>query len=272
MEPQNFLLGGLASVLMGAILGVFGAGGSILTVPLLVFLFHFPPMKATHHSLLVVGVVSGFGVIMEIWKTKSRAGTASSGSIYLFAISVLAGMFLVRSIVLPALPGFIPVPGLGVISLESLVLFSFAIFMILASLSMLFLKISAEPAVSAGSLKKKAGLVSTGVLIGGFTGFVGAGGGFLIVPALVFLARLPLADAIRSSLFVITLSSLWGFFISLRGSGAVPWGTLSLVIFAALMGMAFGLKARSAMDADKLKPLFGVFVAAMGFYILWRAF
>lgn len=262
---MTYFLGGIGAFLMGTSLGIFGAGGSILTVPLLVYIFGFNSLAATRYSLFVVGLVSAFGVLRE-WKS----GSLDFLRILRFALPAMTGMFLVRNYILPSLPSNLVLPGLGEIRLDAFILVVFAFFMITAALSMLFARIT-DQSTRTENLLQKTVLAAVGFLIGLLTGFLGAGGGFLIVPALVFGARFSVKEATRASLFVIMLNSIWGFFSSKETLADVPWVLLTYIVGLALVGMLLGLTLRARIPAEKLKPAFGVFVLLMGIYVLARS-
>lgn len=266
MESQLYLLGGLGALFMGAMLGLFGAGGSILTVPLLVFIFLIPAKLASHYSLFIVGLVSGFGMLRD------RKGSALPFShLIWFALPAMLGMFIMRNWILPQLPGSFTFGANFQIPLDKFILFVFGLFMLAASFSMLFVKIK-EKDLNAPKSKSELFLLSlTGLLIGLSTGFVGAGGGFLIVPALVFFARFSVAEATRTSLFLIMLNSLWGFFTSRSDWSLIPWMLLLYVVIVALGGMMIGQFLRNKSNPAKLKPAFGIFVLLMGSYVIWKS-
>ncbi len=189
MEPQIYLIGGIASLLMGATLGVFGAGGSILTVPLLVFIFHIAPQIATQYSLLIVGIVSAFG----LWRDRNESALPLK-DLLKFTFPAMLGMFFMRSKVLPNLPKNFNLPVIEHFSLDSFILFIFSFFMIAASLSMIFIKPKTSDPNRKASSFETIYLVFIALIVGMATGFVGAGGGFLIVPALVFLTKMPISE------------------------------------------------------------------------------
>lgn len=266
VESQLVIIAALGALLMGITLGVFGAGGSILTVPILTFILSYPPVQATHYSLFVVGVVSAVGVALN-WKSSSF----ETKKIVKFALPAMAGMYLVKKLLLPSLPLNFEILGGLSITLNQLILGSFAIFMILAAGSMIFVNPAHESHGNRSEPSNSIFLIASGVSIGGVSGFVGAGGGFLIVPALVFLSGFPMKEASRASLFVIALNSLWGFVVGTKNWYSVPFPSLLLVIFLALVGMFLGLKIQSSMPASRLKVAFGYFVLLMGVYIFARS-
>lgn len=264
MEPHLYFIGSIAALLMGVALGVFGAGGSILTVPLLVYVFQLPAARATHYSLLVVGLVSAVAVARD-WKA------IRVREVLWFALPAMAGMFVLRRVVLPALPMSVELPLVGDTSLDRLILLVFALFMIAASFSMLFVKIRTEGASEIQDWGRTSGLIVVGMMVGAATGFVGAGGGFLIVPALVFLSGFSIVAATQASLFIIMLNSTWGFFSSPFDWARVPWVILALVTAMAVFGMIIGLWLRRLVNTDRLKPAFGLFVLIMGSFVLWQS-
>jgi uncharacterized membrane protein YfcA len=183
----------------------------------------------------------------------------------------MIGMFLVKKWLLPSLPPVIYKGNNFSFTLNQLILAVFAVLMILAAGSMIFVKISDEKQKARSGTRETILLGSTGIFTGAVSGFVGAGGGFLIVPALVFLGGLPVKEASRASLFVIALNSLWGFVVGTPLWSAIPFSPLLLVIGFALVGMVVGLWVQTRMHADRLKTAFGWFVLIMGIYILIRS-
>jgi uncharacterized membrane protein YfcA len=264
MESQ-FIFGGLGAFIMGVSLGIFGAGGSIMTVPLLVYLFQFAPLQATHLSLLVVGAVSALGIYLD--KKSDKLPLAHLAK---FVLPAMLGMYVARKKLLPMFPQQIFVFGQNYISLDNLLMIVFALFMLAAAGSMIFVRIDKPRDLSQTNNGRPVLLAAMGLLVGLITGLIGAGGGFLIVPALVFFAGFSFKEATRASLFVIMLNSMWGFFVSLD-SDALPWRVLAIVVTAAFFGMLLGLKVKANTSSDKLKPAFGVFILLMGSYVLWRA-
>ncbi len=255
MEPHVNFFGWLASLGMGLSLGLFGAGGSILTMPILIFLYKIEPYLATRLSLFIVGLVSVSGLVRE---RKSVQLFSSLG----FAVSAILGMTLMRSFILLMMP-----QTLGGISLNQIILIFFSVVMIAASFSMIFVKVK-EKLEEQTNWEKSVFLIF-GFLIGMVTGFVGAGGGFLIVPALVFFGSIPVRSATATSLFVISLNSLWGFAVS--KSTQIPWHTVLEILGFALIGMNLGQRISKKVPSDRLKQAFGVFVFLMGAYILFNS-
>lgn len=251
------LLGYIGAALIGLSLGLFGGGGAILAVPLFVYFFKVPPFLATSYSLFIVGVSSAFGFYRAVQKKQMdwRSGWA-------FALPSLLGVFLIRHGVMPLIPMSWQWGALT-LDKDSVVLVSFSVIMVLAAGSMIFSKSSTQSARS--SILQFA---LKAFIVGGVTGFVGAGGGFLIVPALTFFAGLSMPVAVGTSLGVIALNSLLGFGGDLFKGVDLQWGLLAAVTAIALLGLVLGTKLAPMISEKKLKPLFGYFVLVLGGVIL----
>jgi len=265
MEPQLLVVGAMGALVMGITLGVFGAGGSILTVPILVYLLHYPPVLAAHYSLIIVGIVSAFGVFWQ-----RNEGQVKWKKIAGFAVPALTGMFFIKRVILPALPDVIQFSAYS-FTLNQATLAVFSILMISAATSMIFLPVKDSKNSASNAHKSLLLLGIVGIAVGIVTGFVGAGGGFLIVPALIFLAGVSVKEATRASLFLIAINSIFGFLVGTRNWGSIPFGSLFLLVSLALFGIVSGLWLQKRIAASKLKPGFGFFVLAMGVYVLFTS-
>lgn len=259
-------LGYLASILMGISLGLLGGGGSILTVPILVYFLNLQALEATTSSLFIVGTVAlvgGFKFHQE-GLTNIKIGLS-------FAAPSFLGIYLARHLALPLLPDLITIGGGIEIYKATLVMGTFAILMVLASLSMLgIIRFSNQEVDHSKSnlLLRYTKTALQGVGIGFLTGFVGAGGGFLIIPALVNLVKLPMRMAIGTSLLIIAVNSLFGFSVSYLNGAQVSWSLQLTILLLALIGIYLGAKWAKKIDEKKLKTLFGIFVLIMGALVL----
>lgn len=260
-------LGYPASVVMGLALGLTGGGGSILTVPILVYLFGIGALQATAYSLALVGLVALWGA----W------GAYRSGDLHLhralsFGVPGVAGVLLARRVLLPLLPEAVSVFGMS-LSQNSLLLIAFSLLMLLASASMI--RASRQTANSNASApietpRSDVAFVLSGLATGLLAGFVGAGGGFLIVPALVNLGKLDMRQAIGTSLFVIALQSLIGVLTDFQALSQMDFGFFGIIVALAIVGMTFGTRLRTHVPQARLKFGFGVFVLLMGSLILFQ--
>jgi hypothetical protein len=261
-----FFLAALAgAVVMGLTLGLIGGGGSILAVPLLVYILGVPASSATYQSLFVVGVCAAIGAA-----PLAKKGLVSPKTALLFFLPSLAGVLLARRVILPGIPEAIPIPG-GVLAKDTLLLVAFGGVMLSAAISMLrgpspSPSSSVEPAQPAsGRRARTTGLV--GFLVGITTGFVGAGGGFLIVPALVnptWGLGLSMRQAVGTSLTIIALNSLSGFASDWWAGKPTDWATLLPFTAAAVVGIALGTRLGAKIPGASLKRAFGWFVLVLG--------
>ncbi len=258
--------GFLASLGVGVALGLIGSGGSILTVPILVYLFNIDVVLATSYSLFIVGTTSVIGAISYSLKGLINVRTA-----VLFGIPSIIAVFLTRLYLVPAIPSELFTIGSLLVTKSLLVLVLFAILMIAASLSMIRSKredsVSTSESLPVHTHHHYALILAEGAVVGVLTGLVGAGGGFLIIPALVLLGRLPMKEAIGTSLAIIAAKSLIGF---LGESSGIPidWQFLLTVTSLSSAGIFIGFLLARKISGEKLKPVFGWFVLILGIYIL----
>ncbi len=249
------ILGFLGAAIMGLTLGLIGGGGSILAVPILVYLFGIPGAQATYYSLFVVGLCAAVGSVPY-----AKRGLVQLGTGLLFFFPSVAGVMISRRLLLPSIPPQLSVAGVS-LTKDALILGAFAVVMLAAAISMLRKKPpKAEADTEASPFKTGVGGIAVGVV----TGFVGAGGGFLIVPALVNGLSLPMEKAIGTSLLVIALNSLSGFAGDWLSGMPADWPLILPFSAAALVGIAAGTSLNRRVPAARLKPAFGWFVLILG--------
>jgi uncharacterized membrane protein YfcA len=256
------IIGYIASIFIGIALGLIGGGGSILTVPVLFYLFAVDTVTATAYSLFIVGLTSAVGTVSYFKKGLVNIKTA-----IVFGIPSIIAVFLTRAYLVPAIPKQVFSIGDFVVTKGILMMLVFAVMMIAASYSMI--KKDKQQANENNGEQKFNYLIILveGTIVGILTGLVGAGGGFLIIPALVILSKLPMKEAIGTSLVIIAAKSLIGFF----GEGSetvIDWSLLTKVSVFAIVGIIIGTMLSKKIDGAKLKPAFGWFVLVMGIYII----
>ncbi|MFN3874771.1 MAG: sulfite exporter TauE/SafE family protein [Flavobacteriales bacterium] len=259
-------LGYIGAVLMGLSLGLIGGGGSILTVPILVYLFHVDAVLATAYSLFIVGLTSLIGSVSHM-----RLGNIHWRTAFVFGIPSIMAVYATRAWLVPALPDPLFHLGGAAVTKALGMLILFAGLMVAAAYSMIRkpkAKAAAEPTGEAAFNYPL--ILGEGIVVGTITGLVGAGGGFLIIPALVLLAKLPMKQAVGTSLIIIALKSLIGFTGDLKGSEAMDWAFLGLFSAVAVAGILIGSLLSKRIANEKLKPAFGWFVLVMGMYIIGR--
>jgi uncharacterized membrane protein YfcA len=255
------LVGYVLGLLMGITLGLIGAGGSALTVPIMVFLFQLDATLATTYSLFIVGLTSLFGSFKQI-KEKRVAWDF----VTLFGVPSIISIFVSRRYLLPAIPKDLFELGSLIVTKDNLLLSVFSIVLMAASYSM----IKKQEYKDQHSNKKanNFNLVLGGLVVGLVTGMLGAGGGFLIIPALVLWGNLPMKKAAATSLMIITINSILGFVFDEHGIRRIDWGHMFFFSIMAISGIFIGIKLSEKISGEKLKPIFGWFILAMGAFIL----
>jgi uncharacterized membrane protein YfcA len=259
------IAGYIAAVFIGIVLGMMGGGGSILTVPVLVYLFHVSPLTATTYSLFIVGVTSLAGGTRAYIKKMVDFKAVSE-----FGIPSIFSIFITRHYILPAIPEKIFSIGKTEITRDILLMIVFALLMLIASA---FMIADSEEASEKRRNTVRHGkilpLALWGLLIGFITGLLGAGGGFLIIPALILFVKLPMKTAIGTSLVIIAINSIFGFLFSLKET-PLDWKILLLFTMLAIIGIYAGSLLAEKISGHKLKKWFGWFVGIMGVYIILR--
>lgn len=257
------IIGLVAAITIGLSLGLIGGGGSILTVPALVYLMHVEPVLATAYSLFIVGLSSLFGSVNYM-----RKGLVSYKTAVVFAIPSLTAVFLTRKYLVPAVPNEIITLGDFVLTKDLAIMLFFAIIMVAAALSMI--RSGKRKDIEGDEVKFNYPMILLeGAVVGVLTGIVGAGGGFLIIPALVLLAKLPMKMAVGTSLLIIAVKSLIGFLGDISEQ-IIDWNFLALFSGFAIVGILIGTFTSKYVSSGKLKGAFGWFVLVMGAYIIAR--
>ncbi|WP_282018596.1 sulfite exporter TauE/SafE family protein [Salegentibacter mishustinae] len=256
------ILGYFGALIIGVVLGLIGGGGSILTVPVLVYLLAINPVTATAYSLFVVGASALVGAFKNMQKKLVDFRTA-----IVFSIPAFIAVYATRKYMVPAIPeSLFSIGGFEITKNIGIMLF-FAIIMILASVSMI--RENGKKKADAEKISYNYPLIIIeGIVVGVLTGIVGAGGGFLIIPALVLLAKLPMKKAVATSLLIIAIKSLIGFIGDVQNMN-IDWIFLAIFTGLSMVGMFVGIYLNKFIDGKKLKKGFGWFVLLMGVYIIW---
>ena len=256
------ILGYVGALIVGLVLGLIGGGGSILTVPLLVYLLAYNPVVATAYSLFVVGISSMVGTYQ-----KYRKGLVDFKTGLAFSFPSFIAVYLSRRYFVPEIPDillnfddFQLTKGMGI-------MIFFAIIMLIASVSMIKKGKNEVQLIS-----KKQPYYKTfvqGLIIGTITGIIGAGGGFLYVPALVIWANIPMKKAVGTSLIIVTINSLIGFMGDVQ-TLEIEWEFLLTFTLTSIVGIILGVFLSKFISGEKLKKSFGFFVLFMAIYIIYK--
>ena len=258
-------LGYTVSILIGVVLGMLGGGGSILSIPVLVYLFGVEPVLATAYSLFIVGTTS---LVAAIPKYKEHLVNMNTG--LWFGIPSIVSMFITRKWIVPALPDPVFAFEWFTLTQGGFILGLFAVLMVLAAVSMIRGQ-SQKSHPRLVAIVKWHWIVLQGTLIGFLTGLVGAGGGFLIIPALVLLTGLQIKVAVGTSLFIIAINSLMGFTGDLF-TRDMEWPLLLQISAFAIAGTFIGNRLSRKIAQERLKKGFGWFTLIVGAWILIKEF
>jgi uncharacterized membrane protein YfcA len=256
------VIGYFAAGLIGISLGLIGGGGSILTVPVLVYLFHIEPTLATAYSLFIVGTTSLVGGVRSAMKNMVDFRTA-----IVFAIPSFIAVFLTRRFLVPLLPESIMMVGSFVVTKDIAIMVFFGLIMLIAAISMIRRK--DRDGVENQPVKYNYPMILVeGAAVGALTGIVGAGGGFLIIPALVLFARLPMKKAVGTSLVIIAAKSLVGFLGDIGSGQHIDYRFIVFVSLIAIVGIFLGTYISRFIESRKLTSGFGWFVLVMSVYVI----
>ena len=256
------VLGYFGALLIGIILGITGGGGSILTVPTLVYILNYNPIIATAYSLFIVGTTSGIGTIQNFKK-----GLVVPKKAFQFAVPSLIGVYLTRKFIVPKIPDVVFYFGSLKLSKDTFLMILFAVVMLFAAYSMLKNKKKNE--LIERTTKSITVVIIQLFFVGVLIGLIGAGGGFLIIPALLNFAKLPMKKAIGTSLLIIAINSLIGFIGDVQNT-IIDWTFLLIFTTISVAGIFIGLYIQKFINEKMLKKLFGVFVLIMAIFILYK--
>ena len=258
MDPQ--ILGYFGALTIGIVLGLLGGGGSILTVPILVYLFYLNPVISTAYSLFVVGVSALIGAIKNIQRRLVDFKTAA-----VFAIPSFIAVYITRKYIIPIIPNELFTVYEILVTKDLAIMLFFGIVMLLASVYMLTDK--------SNNLKEEKGqynlvlLILQGIIVGLITGVIGAGGGFIIIPSLMLFAKMPMKKAVATSLLIIAVKSLIGFIGDVENLD-IDWAFLLSFTSISIVGILIGVFLSKFIDGVKLKKIFGWFIFIMAIFIL----
>lgn len=256
------IAGYFTALLIGISLGLIGGGGSILTIPVLVYLFHIEPVLATAYSLFIVGGSSLAGAYLNYRKKLVNLKAA-----FYFGLSSILTVVIMRKLVVPAIPFHLFSIGGFVMTRSIAVMLLFAVVMLVAALQMIRKE---TPCTEAENNHRQLHLTKAlvrGIETGILTGLLGAGGGFIIIPVLLFSFHLNMKEAVGTSLLIIAMNSLFGFLSDLAHH-QFDWRLLLAITAASIAGTFIGDHFKTKLQGNELKKGFGWFVLIMGIGII----
>ena len=257
------IFGYASAIVVGLVIGLAGGGGSILTVPIFVYVFSVPTLMATTYSLFVVGSTSAVGSINHIWRKRVDLPVTLA-----FALPSFLSVYLTRRFLVPALPDPLFQFNTFTLSKSNAILYFFAFVMVVAARAMIR---SDRPELgeAADGRPRYGSLALDGLAVGMLTGTIGAGGGFIIVPMLVLLAGLPIHRAVATSVLIIALNSFIGFMGDIHHT-ELNWNFLLPFTGLSIIGIFLGMYLARFIAPDKLKKSFGWFVLAVAGYMILK--
>ncbi len=256
------LIGYFGALLIGFVIGLFGGGGSILAVPIFVYLFQLNPILATSYSLFVVGFSAAVGTLINIKKKLIEYKTA-----FVFTLPALVSVFFTRRYIITNLPDILFDLGFVSVTKEMALMLLFSTVIILSALSIF--KNNKLAVIHKLKTTNYNILLIVGLVVGLLTGLIGAGGGFIIVPALVLFASLDVKKAVATSLIIITFNSLFGFVADVT-QVAIDWPFIMIFTAVSIVGIFMGVYVSNFIEERSLKRNFARFMLLMALLIIYN--
>lgn len=253
----NHILGYAGAVGTGLILGLLGGGGALLSIPVLVYLFNLPAATATGYSLFLIGVTAMGGALENI-----RKQLVDYRAALYYGIPSALSVYSVRRFLIPALPNQFFTLNNFTLDKDHFILFLLILVMLIAGYKMIKhnAPVKDEHAGEAIDVTK---LATYAILIGAFLGLVGAGGGFLMIPALVLFAHLSMRKAVGTSLLLVALNSFIGFLGDVHSNPAMDWTFLFAFSSCSIAGVLIGTYLHRFIHGDAMKKYFGWFIVSL---------
>lgn len=254
-----FILGALLFLLIGMVLSLLGSGGALLTIPVLVYVFDINPYWATSYSLFIMGVSNWNATIYNIKSKLIHYKVA----LY-FAIPGLMVTYFIRRFIMPVIPEVVFENEILSVSKGTLIMLVFSLLIFYTAIRTLKTKTVTENVPGKFSRLSNA---LQGAGIGVVTGFAGAGGGFLIVPALLFTVKIPMKEAVATSLFIISITTSLGFLGDLNPSVYMDWPFLFYCVAFSMAGIYMTNRIKDRFSNKTLKLIFGYFILGLSILI-----
>lgn len=255
----SLIIGYTLAIAVGLTMGIMGSGGSILTLPIFVYLFHIEPIQALDYSLFTISIISLVGSVGHVHKKEIDFKTTA-----LFILPSMLTVYITKQYILPNIPDSFPLYQ-NTISKDQIIMSLFAIIILASAFAMLRKRENKNRSrrVSNHIIL----LVSIGFITGLLTGLVGAGGGFIIVPALVLVLGINIKQATAASLFIITINATFGLLSNFKQLDQINWTILIIFTGITLIGLMIGFQLKTKLKPENLKVVFGYFLGAIGIAI-----
>ena len=259
----SLILGYTLAIAVGLTMGIMGSGGSILTLPIFVYLFHIEPIQALDYSLFTISIISLIGSIGHLYKKEIDFKTTT-----LFILPSLLAVYITKQYILPNIPNSIPI-NQSTIAKDQIIMSFFSVLILVSAFIMLKRNNNNNNNNNnSGRVRNTiAHLITIGFITGLLTGLVGAGGGFIIVPALVLLMKINIKQATAASLFIITINATFGLLSNFRHLDQINWAILIIFTGITLIGLMIGFQLKTKLKPENLKVVFGYFLGAIGIAI-----
>jgi len=257
------ILGYIGAFLTGFVLALLGGGGALFSIPVLVYFFHIPASVATGYSLFLVGITATYGAIQNI-----RKQLIDYNAILHYGVPSTITVYCMRRFVMPALPNVLLTIGGFTLDKNHFILFLLVLVMFIAGYKMITAKETTEQ-TDKGSGIESLKLSLYAIVVGSFLGIVGAGGGFLMIPALVLFAHIPMRKAIGTSLVLVAANSFIGFLGDIH-SNAHQMNVVFLLLFSgfSIAGVIAGNYMHRFVKSNQMKKYFGWFIVLVAVLML----
>ena len=264
------IIGYLGAIVVGVLVALVGAGGSILTVPILVYLLGVAPVAATGYSLLIIGITSFISTFGYMYRK-----LINYRIVVLFGIPSIIAVYLTRRFLVPIIPESVYEQGNLLITKDSFLMLLLGTLIMISAISMISVKrnyYSDAPPVKVSNFQYSRMILIEGFIIGTLTGFVGTGGGFMIIPALVILCRVPIKTAVGSALLIAAFKSGIGFLGEIGNNPNIDYELIGVFTGLALIGIAIGSFLSNKVSGYRLRNAFGYFILVIAIFIIIREY
>ena len=264
------IIGYACAIIVGLLVALVGAGGSILTVPILVYLFGIPPVAATGYSLLIIGATSFASTFGYVFRK-----LINYKIVFSFGIPSIIAVYTTRKYLVPIIPDQLFEYNSILITKDIGLMLLLGILIMTSAFSMITVKKSykTEPIKSTvPTFQYSRMILIEGLIIGVLTGLVGTGGGFMIIPALVILCKLPMKEAVGSALMIAACKSSIGFLGEIGNNPNIDYELIGIFTALAMVGIVAGSFLSQKISSYRLRNSFGYFLLIIGVFILIREY